>query len=150
MVDSFQQRVLFVTSLTHSRGSLLSFQDRIEVIKESVSVERSQLVQYDMPWLSQESYPLPAEDLVSFSFGNTDYDNDKPVGSFAPLMIDPLTHYRSTMMPTMNPGQYHVAKVFPSSVNWSQDSEKLDLKKATALPSPPSTISCTPWYSSAE
>ncbi|KAF1943861.1 acetyl-CoA synthetase-like protein [Clathrospora elynae] len=32
-----------------------------------------------MPWLSQESYPLPEEDLVSFSFGNTDYDNDKPI-----------------------------------------------------------------------
>lgn len=32
-----------------------------------------------MPWLSQESYPLPEEDLVSFAFGNTDYDNDQPV-----------------------------------------------------------------------
>ncbi|KAH3990605.1 acyl-CoA synthetase ACTT5 [Parastagonospora nodorum] len=32
-----------------------------------------------MPWLSQESYPLPEEDLVSFAFGNTDYDNDKLV-----------------------------------------------------------------------
>jgi 4-coumarate--CoA ligase len=32
-----------------------------------------------MPWLSQESYPLPEEDIVSFAFGNTDYDNDKPV-----------------------------------------------------------------------
>ncbi|KAB2098598.1 hypothetical protein AG0111_0g13146 [Alternaria gaisen] len=32
-----------------------------------------------MPWLSQESCPLPEEDLVTFVFGNTDYDNDKPV-----------------------------------------------------------------------
>jgi 4-coumarate--CoA ligase len=32
-----------------------------------------------MPWLSQESYPLPEEDLVTFAFGNTDYDEDKPV-----------------------------------------------------------------------
>lgn len=32
-----------------------------------------------MPWLSQELYPLPQEDIVSFAFGNTDYDNNKPV-----------------------------------------------------------------------
>ncbi|KAH7409888.1 hypothetical protein DE146DRAFT_751616 [Phaeosphaeria sp. MPI-PUGE-AT-0046c] len=32
-----------------------------------------------MPWLSQESYPLPQEDVVTFAFGNTEYDNDKPV-----------------------------------------------------------------------
>ncbi|KAH7366615.1 acyl-CoA synthetase [Pyrenochaeta sp. MPI-SDFR-AT-0127] len=34
-----------------------------------------------MPWLSQESYPLPEEDLVSFTFGNNaaDYDDDKPI-----------------------------------------------------------------------
>jgi hypothetical protein len=31
-----------------------------------------------MPWLSQESYPLAEEDVVSFAFGNTAYDNDKP------------------------------------------------------------------------
>jgi hypothetical protein len=32
-----------------------------------------------MPWLSQEFYPLPEEDLVSFTFGNRSYDDDKPV-----------------------------------------------------------------------
>lgn len=34
-----------------------------------------------MPWLSEQSYPLPEVDLVSFSFGNTssDYNDDKPV-----------------------------------------------------------------------
>jgi 4-coumarate--CoA ligase len=32
-----------------------------------------------MPLLSQESYPLPEVDLLTFVFGNTDYDNDKPV-----------------------------------------------------------------------
>ncbi|KAL6703608.1 Acyl-CoA synthetase actt5 [Coniothyrium glycines] len=34
-----------------------------------------------MPWLSQESYPLPEEDIVSFSLGNKnqDYDDDKPI-----------------------------------------------------------------------
>jgi hypothetical protein len=79
MVDNFQQQVSFATISTHSQGNLRPFQTCIEVIKEILSVERSRLVQYDMPWLSQESYPLPAEDLVSFSFGNTDYDNDKPV-----------------------------------------------------------------------
>ncbi|KAH8724444.1 hypothetical protein GQ44DRAFT_773078 [Phaeosphaeriaceae sp. PMI808] len=32
-----------------------------------------------MPWLSQDPYPLPEEDLVSFTFGNTQYDEDKPI-----------------------------------------------------------------------
>ena len=32
-----------------------------------------------MPWLHTEKYPLPEEDLVSFSFGNLHYDPDKPV-----------------------------------------------------------------------
>ncbi|KAF2029185.1 acetyl-CoA synthetase-like protein [Setomelanomma holmii] len=32
-----------------------------------------------MPWLSQESYTLPEEDVVSFAFGNTSYDNEKPI-----------------------------------------------------------------------
>ncbi|KAJ4374869.1 Acyl-CoA synthetase actt5 [Neocucurbitaria cava] len=34
-----------------------------------------------MPWLSEQSYPLPEVDLVSFSFGNTssDYNDDKPI-----------------------------------------------------------------------
>jgi acyl-CoA synthetase (AMP-forming)/AMP-acid ligase II len=32
-----------------------------------------------MPWLSEESFPLPSQDLVTFSFGNTDYDPDKPI-----------------------------------------------------------------------
>jgi 4-coumarate--CoA ligase len=39
-----------------------------------------------MPWLSQESYPLPEEDLLTFAFGNTDYDDDKPVRTTHPLL----------------------------------------------------------------
>ena len=32
-----------------------------------------------MPWLHTETFPLPEEDLVSFSFGSPTYDLDKPV-----------------------------------------------------------------------
>ncbi|KAF2107656.1 hypothetical protein BDV96DRAFT_616692 [Lophiotrema nucula] len=32
-----------------------------------------------MPWLSPDTYPLPEEDLVTFAFGNNDYDHDKPI-----------------------------------------------------------------------
>ncbi|ORY17341.1 hypothetical protein BCR34DRAFT_622014 [Clohesyomyces aquaticus] len=32
-----------------------------------------------MPWHSLDTYPLPEEDLVTFSFGNRDYDHDKPI-----------------------------------------------------------------------
>ncbi|KAF2732344.1 acetyl-CoA synthetase-like protein [Polyplosphaeria fusca] len=32
-----------------------------------------------MPWLHEDTYPLPEEDLVTFTFGNTDYDPDEPI-----------------------------------------------------------------------
>jgi len=35
-----------------------------------------------MPWLHTETYPLPEEDLISFTFGNDSYDQDKPVSYF--------------------------------------------------------------------
>lgn len=32
-----------------------------------------------MPWLHTEKYPLPAEDLITFTFGNSTYDQEKPI-----------------------------------------------------------------------
>lgn len=32
-----------------------------------------------MPWLSQKSYPLPEEDLLSWAFDHRTYDPDKPI-----------------------------------------------------------------------
>lgn len=32
-----------------------------------------------MPWLHKDTYPLPSEDLITFTFGNEDYDADKPI-----------------------------------------------------------------------
>jgi hypothetical protein len=63
-----------------------------------------------MPWLSQESYPLPEEDLVSFAFGNTDYDDDKPVGVRSLRFEAALIHCRSIMMQRMSLGAYHEKK----------------------------------------
>jgi hypothetical protein len=32
-----------------------------------------------MPWLSEWSFPLPEEDLISYTFDHCDYDKDTPV-----------------------------------------------------------------------
>lgn len=32
-----------------------------------------------MPWLSKWTWPLPAEDLLTYTFNHFDYDKDKPV-----------------------------------------------------------------------
>jgi acyl-CoA synthetase (AMP-forming)/AMP-acid ligase II len=32
-----------------------------------------------MPWIHTEKYPLPEEDLITFTFGNRSYDPDKPI-----------------------------------------------------------------------
>lgn len=64
-----------------------------------------------MPWLSQESYPLPEEDLVSFAFGNTEYDNDKPVRRVILGRQNRIVNVcRSTMMQKMSREVYPAVK----------------------------------------
>jgi hypothetical protein len=40
-----------------------------------------------MPWLHTETYPLPEEDVVTFSFGKPEYDLDKPVSRRKPMTL---------------------------------------------------------------
>jgi hypothetical protein len=65
----------------------------------------------NMPWLSQESYPLPEEDIVSFAFGNTGYDNNTPVTYCYLGFRATLTVYRFIMMLRTSRELFHGRRV---------------------------------------